>query len=283
MLDSGPPVEWRLTDPVEIGRVLDELSESQAARAWRAGQTSFEAVDEHLIMQIYRWQRERGRLKLGSNITPFAYALAHPDSGPCRRAAALRLLSASANTDPREIILHVLQTDSAPEVRLTAVRSLSAFDDGATLEALLAVLQTETAARIRAEAALSLGLGGSLEAGPLLLDVLAHSDDEALRAAAAWSLGSLGSQASLEGLIQALDDPAQSVRDLAADALGRLRDPRAIAALAALLDDGDPLLSQIALQALRRIDTSASLEAARVLEIRRRQRLKQSGGAVARG
>jgi HEAT repeat protein len=92
-------------------------------------------------------------------------------------------------------------------------------------------------------------------AAPALAGVL-ESGDERERLNAALALGSVGSADSVPGLVKALKDREESVRDAAAQALGMIGPPakEAVRPLLALLEVKDERLRVTAAEALWRID-----------------------------
>lgn len=121
-------------------------------------------------------------------------------------------------------------------VRMQAIMKMMRLDDPAAVEFLRKAMEDEHA-EVRASAALSLGHYKDLQALPAILDHLTHDSSPGVRVMCVFAAESIGSDAAMEGLKAALDDPDEHVRYGAAFAFPTCADSRAVDKIRELLHD----------------------------------------------
>ena len=143
-------------------------------------------------------------------------ALAGPDEEGVRWRAAEGLARLG---EPAVAGLAALAEDSDPDVRWKAIVALGEIGDPRAAPALRDRL-ADPDRFVRGRAVSALARCG-VSCLPLVLDALADPDPR-IRQGAAEVLGFLGDPAAVDGLLRALQDPAESVRRAAAVALLRI-------------------------------------------------------------
>lgn len=94
-----------------------------------------------------------------------------------------------------------------------------------------------------------------------LLDILNHGDNVIARETAAKALSIMADRASVNSLIEALNDTSVWVRIPVVQALGEIGDPQAVPALIKALRDHDIEVRKHAIEALEKIGTPEALSA----------------------
>ncbi len=114
--------------------------------------------------------------------------------------------------------------------------AIQSFSGNSSLQVLMYILQNSKNEYLREKIIIVLGLLGAEKAVPLILENLMHNsndylEDYSIRLEAANSLGKIGSECSVSGLIDALEDTSREVRLKAIHALGEIGSEVAIPAL----------------------------------------------------
>jgi mono/diheme cytochrome c family protein len=174
------------------------------------------------------------------------WALGQQASTRLRESGALEAQSLSADLQPSEFVLPILE-DRDAELRAQAARMLG---EARCLDAAekLADLCADDNARVRAFAALALGKIVARESIPAIVSLIAENADRDpfLRHAGAQSLAWIGDRAKLGELAA---DPVPAIRMGALLAMRKLRDPR----IAIFLNDPERILRLEAARAINDI------------------------------
>lgn len=211
--------------------------------------------------------RGRAVLVLGRLRLPEGEALLEPliaDRDPDVRLAAVAAIAMAETPAAAHALVRALVED-----HITPERVIERLAQPWAVDVLLAALahpatDGEGRGSPRVSIARALGLAGDGRAEPALERLLRGGSDEE-RVSAARALGQIGTLASRDGLVEALDPGLPwPLRAQAAKALGELGDPRVVAELEAMLGDDAWWVRANAANALRRLGAEglAALERA---------------------
>jgi HEAT repeat protein len=195
-----------------------------------------------------------GRAGLDQRAASLAQALADPD--PDVRATAVEVLPAGMGRQAAELLLEAL-ADQDERVWQAAIRHLSSVPDRDRSIVWQAIERCPADRREHLVATLE-----RTSAERLALLALDHlpSPDAAERTLAITLAGRAGTPECVRGIVQALQDPAPTVRRTAASALLTLRSGESIAGLTRALSDPDVEVRVEAVRALSVIDDDNVLD-----------------------
>jgi HEAT repeat protein len=187
------------------------------------------------------------------------------DADPRVRELAALLEASLPDAQTPELLLARLEEERSPRVRAGILKALGQLKTAQAIPAILkklpsqdvteATAAAEALTRIVAEQPLT-GEARSRAANALAIrysKARASGNDEKLREALLRAMGMVAEPSLAPGLIEALDDPAGTIRLAALTGLTRLRTVDAIGAIEPLLGDPDRGVRQAALAAVARL------------------------------
>jgi HEAT repeat protein len=178
---------------------------------------------------------------------------------PLVRAAAVEDLGAIDSAAMVEVILAACN-DVDGRVVEAAGRGLGKMASDEALEAMVAALDSGNG---KVRAAVAFGFARVKRPYPAAVPKLAaliRGGEDDVRRAAVEALANMKDPATVDGLIESLNDKIPALRVLAAQALGKLRQAKAAPALVAQLTADDWVLKKAAAEALGQIRSRDSIE-----------------------
>ncbi len=164
-------------------------------------------------------------------------------------------LESAADWVAAKAFVRVLDDDQ-PELRMAAATGLGRVGDPSVTKALVDRLE-DTDPRVRARSATACGRIGDPRSVEALEALLKRDGNVEARKAAAEALGAIGNEGSLEVLLEAADDPDDTVRRVIADSLGEFGSVRPVETLVGYLEDDHEAIRRTAMFSMVEILSNA--------------------------
>ncbi len=164
-------------------------------------------------------------------------------------------LESAADWVAAKAFVRVLDDDQ-PELRMAAATGLGRVGDPSATKALIGRLD-DTDSRVRTRSATACGRIGDPRAVEALETLLGRDGNVEVRKAVAEALGEIGTEGSLEVLLEAADDPEAPVRRVIADTLGEFGSVRPVETLVDYLDDDREAIRRTAMFSMVEILSNA--------------------------